>query len=130
MADDTRPHPRGVTGDEDLVLPAPEPTPACDDDGGPPGLDRKRVPLDVWGDFLRYARHHRGLSQEALAVAAGTSQQTVSKIESGDLCPHDKLKARLAEALDVPAGVLFPWPPRLSPAPERPAPGGSEDGHG
>lgn len=126
MVDDTRPHPRGVT-EEDAVLPAGKAEPDPDGSAEP---HRGSVPMEVWADFVRYARHHRGLSQDALAAAACTSQQTISKIESGELCPQDRLKARLSEALDIPTGLLFPWPPRFGPVAEEQASGGSEGDRG
>ncbi|QYG95803.1 helix-turn-helix transcriptional regulator (plasmid) [Iamia sp. SCSIO 61187] len=55
----------------------------------------------------------RGLTQDALAQAADVSQQTVSKIEAGRICPHDRLKARLAQALEADTADLFPWPSQL-----------------
>lgn len=74
---------------------------------------RWEVPVGLWARFVRYARRYRGLSQGALARAADVSQQTISKIEAGSICPHDRLKVRLAEALDVRTADLFPWPSQL-----------------
>jgi len=68
------------------------------------------VPVDLWGSLVREARRRRRLSQCALAAAAGVTQQSISKVEVGDICPHDRLKIRLAVALDVPISALFPWP--------------------
>jgi DNA-binding XRE family transcriptional regulator len=96
MAELTRPRPRGV-GDES----APTPDPAHE------------VPVELWALCLRDARRRRGLSQGTLASAVDVSQQTISKIEAGRICPHDGLKVRLAQALDVPPEALFPWPAPL-----------------
>lgn len=74
---------------------------------------RWEVPIELWASFVRYARRYRGLSQLALALAADPSQQTISKVEAGSICPHDRLKVRLAEALDVRTADLFPWPSQL-----------------
>lgn len=41
-------------------------------------------------------------SQAALAEAAGVTQQSISKVGPADICPHDRLKLRLATVLDVP----------------------------
>jgi transcriptional regulator with XRE-family HTH domain len=76
----------------------------------PPSLDE--VPTAEWGARVSDARRTRRLSQVALARACGVSQQTISKVEHGEICPHDKLKLRLAAALDVPPAALFPWPVR------------------
>ena len=68
------------------------------------------VPLEHWAALIREARRSRRLSQCALAEAAGVTQQTISKVETADICPHDRLKVRLAAALDLPVAELFPWP--------------------
>lgn len=78
----------------------------------PPAL--AEVPVADWGTRVAQARRSRRLSQLALARACGVSQQTISKIEHGEICPHDKLKLRLAAALDLPPAALFPWPVMLS----------------
>ena len=93
----------------------PRTGPAREDDSGLalPLPGRWEVPIELWGRFVAHARRYRGLSQTALAEAAGVTQQTISKVEVGDICPHDRLKARLAQALDVPTTDLFPWPTRL-----------------
>lgn len=68
------------------------------------------IPLELWGALVHEARLTRKMSQPELAREAGVAQQTISKLERGMLCPHDKLKLRLATALDVQPAVLFPWP--------------------
>lgn len=68
------------------------------------------VVLHLWGAMLWEARRKRRMSQPVLARAAGAAQQTISKLERGLLCPHDRLKLRLATALEIDPGVLFPWP--------------------
>jgi transcriptional regulator with XRE-family HTH domain len=55
-----------------------------------------------FGSRLRWWRAHRGLSQLALAGAAGTSQRHVSFLESGRAQPSREMVLRLAAALDVP----------------------------
>lgn len=68
------------------------------------------LPLAEWGARVADARRTRGLSQGRLAELCEVSQQTVSKVEHGEICPHDKLKLRLAAALAIPPSALFPWP--------------------
>jgi DNA-binding XRE family transcriptional regulator len=85
MVDPTRPHPLGV-GDET----APD------------------VPVELWALSVRTARKRSGMSQGDLANAADVTQQTISKVEAGTICPHDALKVRLASALGLPPGALFP----------------------
>ncbi len=127
MAEDTRPHPRGVegTGGRPHGL-----TPTGDYLDGikcPPFPGLWAVPLEVWAWFVRYTRRRRGLSQLALARAAGVAQQTISKVEAGVICPQDGLKVRLAQALGVPTGDLFPWPaPPVGRPPIWPTPADSE----
>lgn len=74
----------------------------------PPPL--AEVPVGDWGRRVAQARRGRRLSQLALARACDVSQQTISKVEHGEICPHDKLKLRLSAALDLPPAALFPWP--------------------
>jgi len=70
-----------------------------------------RVPLHEWGARVARARRALGLSQSELASASAVTQQTISKVERGTVCPHDTLKLRLAIALGQPPALLFPWPP-------------------
>lgn len=113
MAENTRARPRGVPVDD-----GPHPAGPPSREGAEAGiriarLGRWEVPLELWAHFVNYARNYQGLTQEALAHAADVSQQTISKIEAGRICPHDRLKVRLAEALDADTADLFPWPSHL-----------------
>ncbi len=115
MAENTRARPRGVPVHNGPPLADPPPR---DDAAIEAGvrvslLGRWEVPLELWAHFVNYARRYRGLTQDALARAADVSQQTISKIEAGRMCPHDRLKVRLAEALEVHTADLFPWPSQL-----------------
>lgn len=76
----------------------------------PPPPGTPAVPLRLWGARLREARRARGLTQPQLAAMAGVAQQSVSKMERGESCPHDRVKLQLARALGVNPGTLFPWP--------------------
>lgn len=78
------------------------------------------VPLWLWGPLVREARLHRNMTQPQLGRRAGVSQQSISRLERGEMCPHDQLKLRLAYALGVPVATLFPWPDPLEPPPRRP----------
>jgi transcriptional regulator with XRE-family HTH domain len=69
---------------------------------------------------MREARRKKGLSQEYVARAAGTTQPTYSRIESGFIQQPDKeIVRRIAEILEVPIDDLFveeelePSPPRM-----------------
>jgi len=94
MTDPTRPRGRPTTTDE----------------GGASRPEPPEVPIQHWAALVLEARRRRRLSQTALAEASGVTQQTISKVEQADICPHDRLKLRLATALDVPPAELFPWP--------------------
>jgi transcriptional regulator with XRE-family HTH domain len=48
------------------------------------------------GSWLRELRARHGLSQEALAYRAGTTQQAISRIEHGHVSPTVEMLARLA----------------------------------
>ena len=68
---------------------------------------------EQWGANLRDARERAGLSQNALArLAGGADPSNISKIERGLVGVSDELKTRLASALGVPVGELFPFPDR------------------
>jgi putative transcriptional regulator len=119
MAEIKRARPQGVPVEDG---PQPADPPPRDDAAIEAGvrvslLGRWDVPLELWAHFVNYARRYRGLTQDALAQAAHVSQQTVSKIEAGRICPHDRLKSRLAEALDADTADLFPWPSQLVQSP-------------
>ncbi len=55
---------------------------------------------------LKVFRSYRGLTQAALARAAGTSAVYLSQIERGRRSPGRKLLAKLARALDIDADLL------------------------
>lgn len=63
-----------------------------------------------WGRRVEEARQARGMSQRALARRTGVTQQTISKVETGRMCPHDRVKVRLARALGHDPADLFRWP--------------------
>lgn len=54
--------------------------------------------MDV-ASFVRELRARHGLSQDALAYRAGTTQQAVSRIEHGRVSPTVEMLARLAAAV-------------------------------
>lgn len=56
---------------------------------------------------LKVARAERGLSQEALAVLAGVTRQTISSIETGQYVPSALLAFVLAARLQKPVDELF-----------------------
>ena len=66
--------------------------------------------LVTWGDNVREARRERGLTQGELATAAGLAQQSLSKIERGETCLHDRHKLALSFVLGAHPSRLFAWP--------------------
>ncbi len=68
------------------------------------------VPLHLWGEILLLARRERRLTQAQLAEMVRLTQQSISKMEHGEVCPPDRHKLALAVALHVEARVLFPLP--------------------
>lgn len=59
------------------------------------------------GQIIASARRERGLTQEALAIRLGVSNQAVSKWESDQCYPDITLLPKLAEVFSVSIDVLF-----------------------
>lgn len=62
----------------------------------------------VRGKLVQKRRREVDMSQEELADAVGTTQQTISRVEAGVFEPRDYLKGRIASELGVKVRVLFP----------------------
>ncbi len=60
-----------------------------------------------FGKRLRQLREERGISQEALADAAGVSYQTISNIERGLNGPRFAVLEKIARKLKVKEKELF-----------------------
>lgn len=56
------------------------------------------MPMDV-GELIKQARERHGISQESLALRAGTDQAAVSRIEGGKISPNVDTVDRLLEAM-------------------------------
>ena len=67
-----------------------------------------RVTAHTAVSTLRIVRTARGLTQERLALLAGLSRSTVSRVETGIEVPSLRTVRRLAAVLDWPAADLFP----------------------
>lgn len=65
-----------------------------------------------WGSKIEARRVELGFTQTQLASLCDVTQQTISKVEAGQMIPHDRLKAVIADRLMVEPGELFNWPPR------------------
>lgn len=70
-----------------------------------------------WGRKVRERRQAMHLSQDQLADMAEVRQATISRVESGNQCPSDAVKWRLAGALGVTVEQIFPYPAVKPPAP-------------
>lgn len=67
-----------------------------------------------WGVRLLDRRRELGLTQAAVATAAGIGQPTLSRIERGvDTALTAELMLRLAVVLKADPGILYAWPPAL-----------------
>ena len=64
----------------------------------------------TWGDNVARLRAELGLSQVELAERAATTQQTISRVETGGIIPTDPLKMRIALGLQSTTGRVFAWP--------------------
>ena len=64
-------------------------------------------PLPIFAANVRRAREAGGMTQEALASAAGMHVTHVARIERGEREPGVRAIAKLAIALDVAAADLF-----------------------
>lgn len=67
----------------------------------------KRDVLKAFGDRVRQARVHKGLSQEALARLAKMDRTYIGGIERGERNAGIRNVWKLADALGVPAADLF-----------------------
>lgn len=63
-----------------------------------------------WGARVAARRADLGLTQTQFAEVVGTTQQTISKIEKGEMIPHDKLKVTIAQRTGTKVDELFAWP--------------------
>jgi transcriptional regulator with XRE-family HTH domain len=59
------------------------------------------------GQIIRKARLERGITLEALALAAGTDAANLSRIERGKQGFSPDMIDRIAQALDLPLSILY-----------------------
>lgn len=60
-----------------------------------------------YGDRLKHLRLSKGLTQEKLAEAIGTTKQNISQIEKDKNLPGQKLMIALADYFDVSLDYMF-----------------------
>jgi transcriptional regulator with XRE-family HTH domain len=75
-------------------------------DSNDPILQAVADDVEIGRTAIEAARKFRNVSQEQLAVRAGTSVSTIQHIEEGGVAPDRVLLEALAEALQVPADLL------------------------
>ena len=63
--------------------------------------------VERMGKVIKGMREKRGLTQEALAKAAGITRVYVAKIEAGEKVPSIPTLQKLAKALKVKVGKLL-----------------------
>jgi transcriptional regulator with XRE-family HTH domain len=74
----------------------------------PSQVDGSRPDLQTrFGERLREARHKAGLTQAALAEAAGLTQQYVAKIEAGQINPTLATMVAVARVLGTEIGDML-----------------------
>ena len=69
--------------------------------------DRKKTPTEAFGEVLRELRLRNGLTQEALALDAGTERSHISALERAEKGPSLGTILRLAQALGLSAGEVI-----------------------
>lgn len=95
---------------EATTAPAPA-TPAIDPERLRKYLQRE---CRFWGSAVRSRREELGLTLEQVAGLAGTTVQTLFKIEKGQIAARDHLRIALAFALATEVHRLFPMPDRAT----------------
>jgi len=68
--------------------------------------DRRRSPSEAFGQVLRKLRVQKGLTQEALALEAGTERSHISSLERAERGPSLGTIFKLARALGTSSGEL------------------------
>jgi transcriptional regulator with XRE-family HTH domain len=68
--------------------------------------DKKRTPAEAFGRVLQELRARKGLTQEALALEAGTERSHISALERAEKAPSLGTILSLARALGMPAGEI------------------------
>lgn len=66
--------------------------------------------LKAWGAALKEKRDELTLTREQLAQLAATTQQTIARIEHGQLNPRDYTKVAIARSLGCETEDIFAWP--------------------
>jgi len=69
--------------------------------------EKKKTPAEAFGEVIQKLRAEKGLTQEALALEAGTERSHISALERAEKGPNLGTILRLARALNMSAGDLI-----------------------
>lgn len=69
--------------------------------------DKRKTPTEAFGAVLQELRGQKGMTQEALALEAGTERSHISALERAEKGPSLGTILRLARALKMPAGEII-----------------------
>ncbi len=69
--------------------------------------EKRKTPTEAFGAVLQELRSETGMTQEALALEAGTERSHISALERAEKGPSLGTILRLARALKMPAGELI-----------------------
>lgn len=64
-----------------------------------------------WGAGIAARRAEHGMTQRELAMRIATTQQHLSRIETGAISPGDDLRIRIADAFGLSVEDVFPYAP-------------------
>lgn len=80
--------------------------------------DRLRIYVErearFWGSLVRSRREALDLTLNEVAALAGTTPQTIHKVETGKIAPRDHVRLAIAFALSAEVDTLFPMPSRAT----------------
>jgi DNA-binding XRE family transcriptional regulator len=66
---------------------------------------KARVPVT---NLLKQVRHRQGLAIYGLSALCGVSPAVISAVERWNYCPGDEVRRRIADALAVSIGDIWP----------------------
>ena len=69
--------------------------------------DSRKTPAEAFGEVLHELRAKKGMTQEGLALEAGTERSHISALERAEKGPSLSTILRLAQALGMSAGEVI-----------------------
>lgn len=70
-------------------------------------MEKKDVILEKLGNRIREARKNKGITQKQLAYSIGKDQQSIQRLEKGNVNPSLYYLLEVAEGLDVAINQLL-----------------------